>query len=224
MKNEQGVIFDLDGTLYRLRSSDGTFGNSSFYADLQANMSRFLADRLGLSSTDAECEYTRIKDQYNGEVSLGVELELGIDRYEWFGNTWNLDPARYVDAPGENLAESLAPFRGRSLVLTAAPAAWAYRVLEYLGMDEMFDGKVITGEPDLRKPNPAIFRKAAQILQKQCCEVISVGDQNESDIVPAKALGMTTVRIGSVMEDADYRVDDVYGAVNLLARLSLRQK
>jgi len=219
VKNKRGIIFDLDGTLYHFKGGDGSFGASDFYADLRQNMTRFLASRLDISGVEAQREYARIKDQYNGEVSLGVEKELGIDRYEWFGNTWNLEPAGYISSPGSRLAESLVPFSDRSLVLTAAPAAWAKPVLTYLGISDIFGERVITGEPDVRKPNPAIFRRAAHLLQRRCCEVISIGDQNESDILPAKALGMLTIKVDSASMDADYCADSIYGAIDTVAFL-----
>src|ERR1700689_923875 len=99
MKRERGAIFDLDGTLYQLRGIDGTFSNSDFYADLRNNMRTYLAEVLKLSEEAASAEYERIKGKFNGEVSLGVEQELGISRYDWFNNTWNLDPSKYIEAP-----------------------------------------------------------------------------------------------------------------------------
>lgn len=104
-------------------------------------------------------------------------------------------------------------------MLTAAPEAWAYPVLEYLGVGEIFGDNVVTGEPDLRKPDPAVFRKAAGMLQRECCEVISIGDQNESDILPARSLGMLTIRVGVEIEDADYLAQNIYEAVDLAKKV-----
>lgn len=219
MSEPKGVILDLDGTLYQFRGVDGTFGGSDFYDGLKNNMYSYLAEVIGLTEEAAKAEYERIKDMFNGEVSLGVEQELGIDRYDWFGNTWNLNPADYLDPPRAELAESLASLEGRAVVLTAAPAAWAYPALEYLGISDLFNRNVLTGEPDIRKPNPAVFKQAANVLQRQCCEVVSVGDQNSSDILPAKQLGMLTVKIGLEAEDADYFASDIYGALQIVKKI-----
>ena len=215
MNRQRGLILDLDGTLYRLKGSDGTFGNSDLYTDLKCKMQNFLANVLGVSSEAARAEYDRIKTDFNGEVSIGVEQELGISRYDWFENTWNLDPAKYIEKPTEELPVALQSVADRSMVLTAAPATWAYPALSYLGLGDMFDGRVITGESDVRKPSLDVFRQAANMLQRRCCEVVSVGDQNESDILPAKALGMVTVKVGLADGNADFFAQDIYEAIKL---------
>ncbi len=180
-------------------------------------MQSYLGSTLGISNQAAKAEYDRIKNSFNGEVSIGVERELGISRYEWFANTWNLNPKDYIEKPKSELAETLKPVADRSMILTAAPALWAYPVLSYLGLGGMFDDRIVTGEPDIRKPSLDVFRQAAGILQRECCEVISIGDQNESDIVPAKALGMLTVKVGLPIGDADYFADNIYEAIQLIS-------
>ncbi len=219
MKRQPGLVFDLDGTLYSLRGGDGTFGESDFYADLKGKMYSFLADVLGISIKVAKAEYDTIKNKFGGEVSIGVEQELGINRFDWFENTWNLDPAQYIDKPTEELAETIRPVSDRSMVLTAAPAVWAYPSLCYLGLGGMFGDRIVTGESDIRKPDPKIFRMAADTLSRECHEIVSIGDQTKSDILPAKALGMLTIKIGHADNVADYTAKDVVEAVAIASDL-----
>ena len=219
MNRQRGLILDLDGTLYKLSGSDGSFGNSDFYADLKRRMQSYLGDVLGISSQAAKTEYDRIKSSFNGEVSIGVERELGISRLEWFANTWNLNPKDYIEKPTSELVETIKPVADRSMVLTAAPAVWAYPALSYLGLDGMFEDRIVTGEPDIRKPSLDVFRQAADLLQRSCCEVVSIGDQDESDILPAKALGMVTIKVGLPSDSADYSMNNTCEAVNLAASL-----
>lgn len=123
MKNLPGVILDLAGTIYRLKDPDGSFANSDFYYDLRQRMYHYLPQSLDLSPVEAMQEYNRIKENFDGSESLRVEQEHSIDRYEWFGNTWNLDPSKYIEPPQNDLIDGLSPLAERSVVLTAAPVA-----------------------------------------------------------------------------------------------------
>ena len=96
---------------------------------------------------------------------------------------------------------------------------WTSAALQYLGLDQFFGDNVITGEDNLRKPHPAVFLKAASMLDRPCSSIISIGDQNPTDILPAKQLGMTTIRIGSILEDADFVAPEICRALELARKI-----
>jgi len=218
VEQESKYIFDLDGTLYRF-SLDGsvTFGDSTFYADLKTRVVRFLADSLGMADEAARTLAVELDQKFNGELGIGVEKTLGIDRYAYYEATWKCDPATYI-AKDEQLSAALQEFAGCALLLTAAPKVWAQDVLDYLGVAEVFGSNVITGEPDLRKPDQQVFAQATEKLGAPPANITSIGDQNYSDILPAKQLGMKTIIIGPSLQDADYRVDDIYDALALITK------
>lgn len=209
----------MDGTLYRFDKGQGrSFTASRLYTDLRSNAYAFFMDRRGLSKDRAVTEYERIKEKYDGEVSLGVEQEYGIDRYDYFANTWNLNPERYIEKDTD-LPEMLGQMKGKVALLTAAPRVWATNVLAYLGVADMFENRVYTGEPDVRKPNPLVFQKIADNFAVSPSNVFSIGDQEYSDIIPARNIGMKTVLIGSSQNTAaDYQATDVKLAINLLRK------
>jgi HAD superfamily hydrolase (TIGR01509 family) len=219
MKEQNRFIFDMDGTLYRFDKGQGqTFTASRFYTDLRNNVYSFFMARRGISSEEAMTEYERIKEQYNGEVSLGVEAEYGIDRYDFFENTWNFNPEGYIEKDTD-LPEMLDQLKGRVALLTAAPRVWAVNVLAYLDIDNAFEGRLYTGEPDDRKPNPRVFQRIADDFSVPTANIFSIGDQEQSDIIPAKTLGMRTVLIGSSQNTvADYQAADVKLAIGLLRK------
>lgn len=209
-----GVIFDLDNTLYRLKSPDGTFTNSSLNAALDSNACQFICLKLGVTLSVAVSLLNAAKSR--GNISLVFERDYGINRYEWFANVWNLEPEQFVTPASPPLHHALIPLSGRALVLTAAPKVWATSVLDYLRISEIFGDLVITGEADFRKPDPEVFLQAADMLQREPCAIVSIGDQNSSDIVPAKRLGMRTIIVGSCIGDADQRANNVLEAVALV--------
>jgi FMN phosphatase YigB (HAD superfamily) len=207
----------MDGTLYQFDKGNGqSFTASRFYSDLRHIIYGFIVAKRGMSMEQAVNEYERIRNTYKGEVSLGIEAEYEIDRYEFFADTWGkLDPADYIDTNAA-LPEVFNALRGKIALLTAAPRVWAVKVLAYLNLEAAFGDRVYTGEPNVRKPNPQIFRQIANDFEVEAAQVFSIGDQEESDIAPAQAVGMRTVRIGRGETTANYQVEDVIAAVDLL--------
>jgi len=219
MKEQYRFILDMDGTLYRFDRGQGDmFTASRFYADLRENIYAFFVDRLGIQKSEAIAQYERIKKKYRGEVSLGVEQEFGINRYDYFGNTWNMDPGGYIEKDAD-LPVVLDSLKGRLALLTAAPRVWAVNVLAFLEIEDAFEGNIFTGEPDIRKPSPLVFQAVADRLGTTPPYIFSIGDQEQSDIIPAKAIGMRGVLIGSLPESiADYQASNVKLAIETLQK------
>lgn len=210
------TIFDLDGTLYVFDSVN--FTSSGFYATIKKNAYEFLQKRLEIDLERAKRVYETIKQDFNGEVSLGLEARYGIDRYEWFGYTWNLNPRDFLKQ--ENKKPLFDSLDAKIAILTAAPRVWASRVLDYLGLAE-YQGVLFTGEPDLRKPNPEAFKQVCDSVGIPPEKSISIGDQVASDILPAKALGMKTILVRSYSDDADYCIDFLEELPELLRRAKI---
>jgi FMN phosphatase YigB (HAD superfamily) len=74
------------------------------------------------------------------------------------------------------------------ILLTTAPKVWAERVLAYLGIAEYFED-LYTGEKFGQKDE--IFRIIAGRYQN----ATSIGDQIETDILPARAVGIKGIRV-----------------------------
>jgi HAD superfamily hydrolase (TIGR01549 family) len=149
---------------------------------------------------------------------LGLEERYGIDRYEWFGSTWNLNPKDFLKPDNKKpLFDSLD---AKIAILTAAPRVWASQARDYLGLAE-YQSMLFTGEPDLRKPNPEAFRQICDSVGIPPEKSISIGDQVASDILPAKTLGMKTILVRSYSDEADYCIDSLEDLSNLLWRTAI---
>jgi FMN phosphatase YigB (HAD superfamily) len=203
MTQKNYFIFDMDGTLYKFdKGRSENFKSSAFYAEIKRNAFVFLAERLGVTLDAAEKEYERIRQKYNGELSLGVEKEHGISRYEYFENTWDLIPGDFI-CSNYTPAMVFMDLKGRAAVLTSAPRVWAVNALKYLKVYNSVKNALFTGEPDIRKPNPEAFMQIADFFGVPPQRIYSVGDQEKTDIIPAKSLGMKTILIGGKSEIAD---------------------
>lgn len=218
MKENTRIIFDMDGTLYKFGDgTEHTFVKSKFGADIQKNVEKFFMGAFNLSHEDAISKHSQISAEFDGEVSLGLEARYDIPREEYFRATWDLDPQEYI-ARNPNLREMLGELQGKIALLTAAPRIWAIKVLSHLQIDDMFGDKIFTGDPNERKPNPVVFQKIASVFEVMPGEVFSIGDQEHTDIIPAKSIGMKAVRIGSSETIADYFANDIELAIDLLKR------
>ncbi|MEI6731968.1 MAG: HAD family hydrolase [archaeon] len=209
------IIFDMDGTLYRF-SSGTNFRDSEMYAKIKENSYSFLERKLKINRQKAIEKYNQIKNEFRGEMSIGIERKLGINRYEFFANTWDLSPEELLEK--RDLSGILDSLGLRKVVLTSAPAVWARKVLRYLNVSERVEA-VFSGEPDIRKPDVRVFKQICDRFEVKPSEVISIGDQLETDILPAKSLGMTTILVGSESELADYCIKSIYDLPNLMEEL-----
>jgi putative hydrolase of the HAD superfamily len=220
-QTDKKYIFDLDGTLYSFAGpKHATFTESSFYTNLKERILVYIATTLQVDRARSEEIFTHVNKEFNGELSIGFEKAYGIDRYAFYEATWNCLPGDYITVD-PRLAVALAPFRGHALLLTAAPHVWASKVLQHLEIADIFGENIITGEPDIRKPDPAVFHLAAKQLNVHPKHIVSIGDQNYSDILPAKSLGMTTILIGPKLLDAHHQAASIYDALNIIKEKSL---
>ena len=215
MEKIKAAIFDMDGTLYQFPNGT-TFSSSPLGEAVKENVTLFIAKEFNLRDDEARQKYIELQTRYNGEMSLGLEQEFGIDRLRFFEETWGIDPENII-IPEPNLKDELAQLSIRCALLTSAPRVWATRVLNYIDIVNTFDNLLFTGEPDIRKPNPKVFLGIARILGLSASQIVSIGDQEYSDIIPAKEVGMRTVRIGKdVQSDANFIAPDVRGALAML--------
>lgn len=67
-------------------------------------------------------------------------------------------------------------------------------ILEKSGLEKFFKVRVISSSVRLAKPDPRIFQVALQEAARPAKDCIMVGDRLDTDICPAKTIGMTTIR------------------------------
>ncbi len=81
----------------------------------------------------------------------------------------------------------------------------------------MFKAIITKEDVSAYKPSPEPFLKALGILGAKAKECVSIGDVNESDIIPARKLGMKTVFVWGESKYADVSVPTIYDIKKLLA-------
>lgn len=122
------------------------------------------------------------------------DLEKSLRIYEWMegrAGTRSLFQLR----PGIAEALDMLKLRGLRLGLAANQPARALQDLERHGIGHYFENPGISAVYGFRKPDVRLFLRACADLDVEPAECVMVGDRIDNDIVPAKLLGMRTVRI-----------------------------
>ena len=141
-----------------------------------------------------EIEYPGLVRQVLGDVGIEISDEE-LDRFlEAEHAAW--EPARTLGSTTHALLEAL---RGRELrlglVSNAFDPGWLlHRDLEQMGLAERLDFAVFSSEVGKRKPHPAIFERALDVLGVAAADSVFVGDRLYEDVRGAGELGMTTVQ------------------------------
>lgn len=212
------VIFDMDGTLYNFKH--GSFWKSDLKRIILLGVIGFIKSKLNKTDREAKNILQEIRLEYGEHISVGLEKKYGVNRIEYFKNVWNLKPKDLVK-PAPELRSFLSRLidRGYYIVLVSdAPRVWITNVLRYLEIDDLFDGKIFSGESDNRKAFANKINNLMKILNYQPKDCIVVGDQEKTDIIPAKKSGATAVFVNSQKESkfADYSIKSVLDLESVL--------
>ncbi len=182
-------IFDLDNTLYP--------ASSSLFPQIDARMGQFIQRLLGVDPVEA----TRIqKDFYHshGMTLPGLMAEHGVDPHDFLGFVHDVDVD--VVAPHPELGAMIARLPGRKLVFTNADAPYASRVLARLGLSDSFEAlHDIHALGYVPKPQAPAYAHLCAAHGIDPSRALFVEDMARN-LVPAKAIGMTTVWIDNGSE------------------------
>jgi putative hydrolase of the HAD superfamily len=144
--------------------------------------------------TVEEIEYPGLVRQLLGDFGISVG-EDELDRYLQAEHAaW--DPARRLAAHTHALLETLREGGLKlGLVSNAFDPGWLlHRDLEQMGLAQRLDFSVFSSEVGVRKPHPAIFVRALDVLGVAPERGLFVGDRLYEDVRGAGELGMTTVQ------------------------------
>jgi putative hydrolase of the HAD superfamily len=175
-------IFDLDNTLYR--ADNGVFGQ------IESRMTDYVMAFLQLPR---EAAYARQKDLYRqyGTTLNGLMQEHGATPDDYLHYVHDIDLSDL--APDAELAAAIEKLPGRRFIFTNGCRDHAARILDRLEMAHLFDSVW-----DIRtigfKPKPEACAYACVVeAGGVACQEAAMFDDIARNLVPARALGMTTV-------------------------------
>ncbi len=178
-------LFDLDNTLYP--------AESGFMGEIERRMTAFVERVTGLQRDEAY----KLQKTYLANYGLtlkGLVEHHGVKPAEF--HTIFHDMSLEALARDPALIAAIGRLPGRRLIFTNADDVHAKRVLEHLGLSELFDDIFHIGSADyVPKPSLATFEKLSAVLGVDPKDAAFFED-SERNLAPAAELGMTTVLVG----------------------------
>lgn len=209
-KKRKVIVFDLDGTFYALRG--GSYKKSTLRRSVLRNARQYIESKLSCDKKEALRILRGIQKKYGEQISIGLEKEFGIDRYDYFNTVWDI-PARGIVKKSRQLAEMFSALQKqyRFALVSDAPRVWIDNVLAELGIQSFFHGSIFSGEGNRRKGFGNAFRNIVKTLKTNPKNCIAVGDQEETDILPAKKAGMRTILVSrrNKQTAADFQIKNL---------------
>ncbi|HEU5481514.1 MAG TPA: pyrimidine 5'-nucleotidase [Sphingomicrobium sp.] len=199
-------IFDLDNCLYP--------ASAGLFELIDVRMGAYIQRLLGCDPAEAR----RVQKSHfheHGTTLAGLMKHHGVDPDDFLEDVHAIPLDRLCR--DDRLASALARLPGRKFVFTNGDAPYARRVLEAIGVgghfDELHDIRASSYRP---KPDPhgyALLCDRFGIAPESAL----LADDIAANLVPAKALGMTTVWVDNGSERGnvgaggfvDYRIENV---------------
>lgn len=175
-------IFDLDNTVYP--------PSSDLFPQIDARMKAFISDLLDL---DHEAAFKLQKKYYHehGTTLRGLMLNNAVSPESFLDYVHDIDHSTLPPDPA--LAAALARLGGRRVIYTNGSKYHAEKVLNQLGITDLFAEIFDITTHDYRpKPDPEPYREVLRQLGVPGTDCAMFEDI-ERNLEPAEALGMTTV-------------------------------
>ena len=177
-------VFDMDHTLYP--------ANNQLFRQIEVLMSDYTHRATGLPRTTADELRHKYWNDYGASVT-GLVEHHGIDAHDFLHHVHQVDFS--VLTPDPHLKTEISKLRGRKVVFTNGPKAYASQVLRALDLDDAFDH--VCGFEDagmIPKPQPRAYDTVFRSLGIAPSRAVMFEDSHENLKVPHD-LGMKTVLI-----------------------------
>jgi len=211
MKEQLGIIFDMDGVLVDSEDAMKTTSIESLR-------------RFGIDPQKEDfVEFTGMgEDAFIGGVAgkYGLEYDSEMKDYAYMLYVEKARDLVYVYPGVKDVISSVKRKGCKIAVASAADLIKVRTNLACIGVEEDFFNTFITGsDVSRKKPDPEIFLKAAQNMGVNPADCIVLEDA-KSGIAAAKAAGMACIGITTAFSyeelsatKADYVVDDIQKAL-----------
>lgn len=178
-------VFDLDNTLYPVESQ--------FMRLIEKRINDYVVRTSGLPADEALVMQKSFLHDY-GTSLAGLMTRYQIDPYHFLAEVH--DVPLDILAPDQALRLGLERLNGRRVIFTNGSSVHAHRVMDKLGLTDLFDGVFALEDADLiPKPDPRTFEKMLTkfgINPTTACFF----EDTPQNLAPAKAIGMKTVLVG----------------------------
>ncbi|MBA3947596.1 MAG: pyrimidine 5'-nucleotidase [Herpetosiphonaceae bacterium] len=209
----QAILFDLDNTLYP--------ASCGLVPHVEQRIARFVMEHMQVNEATA-LEMCQSYYVTYGTTLQGLQTHFGVAEPEAFVNYIHDIAVEEFITPNPKLTEMLAELPVRKIIFTNSVHDYAERVLEHMGIRDQFE-RIF----DVRyfklvgKPEPANYTHILDWLELSGEEVMMIED-SAVNLLPAKALGMTTILVDETLANpagADYHVHNIIPALEIARQL-----
>lgn len=192
LRHVRSWVFDLDDTLYP--------PESQFMGLIQQRINAYMVRTVDLPADEAMVVQKAYLREY-GTSLAGLMAHYRIDPHDFLAEVHDVPLDLLQPDPG--LRAALERLEGPRIVFTNGSMAHAKRVLEKLELADLFHGLFSLEDAELiPKPDPRTFARMTQRFGVDPAEAAFFED-TVRNLPPAKAIGMTTVLVGSHAFDTD---------------------
>lgn len=204
-------IFDLDDTLHD--------ASAHIFPHINRSMTHYLMTHLDLCEADA-CALRRDYWHRYGATLHGLMRHHGTDPHHFLHHTHQFPDLTAMVLKARGLRHTLQLLKGRKVVFTNAPMAYAEQVLQLLGIRDLFQA-VFSIESTRFQPKPAKqgFLRILRALRVRATRCVMVEDSLPA-LRMAKRLGMKTVYVNPNAKRPSF-VDARIGSILALPKTKL---
>lgn len=210
MKEYKNYIFDLYGTLVDIHTEEnlaelweklsifyGYYGALYKPEELQKSYLRLVAQQENRYAHEAypEIELEYVFQQLFLEKGVEADLSLSIHTGQFF-RLLSTDYIKVYDGTYEFL-ENLKEKGKKIYLLSNAQEIFTTYELNYLKLTKYFDDIFISSSCQCKKPDIRFYQMLMDKYQLKVEECLMIGNDNNTDIAGANALGMDSVYIHS---------------------------
>ena len=217
------LIFDLYGTLVDIHTEedDRVWEKTAFYfgfygarytgSELKAAFQTAMREREAKAGQSYECFPDIPFEQVMAQLfrARGVTENadtLGINAAQLF----RISSLDYVKLyPG--VLDALAALRQKGYrlwLLSNAQRVFTAYELQHLGLGEQLDGIFISSDHGCRKPDTRFYQALIDEKGLEVSRCLMIGNDRDTDIAGAKALGMATLYMHTALTPPDQRAAD----------------
>jgi putative hydrolase of the HAD superfamily len=190
-------VFDLDNCLYP--------ASAGLFSLIDERMGAYIQRLLGCGPDEAK-RVQKAHFHEHGTTLAGLMKHHQVDPREFLDDVHAIPLDRV--SRNERLGHALARLPGRKFVFTNGDAPYAQRVLEAIGVGEHFDELHDIHASSYRpKPDPHGYALLCERFRIDPAHAL-LADDMAQNLVPAKALGMTTVWVDNGSERGDHGYDE----------------
>ncbi|MBT4804376.1 MAG: HAD family hydrolase [Legionellales bacterium] len=206
--NTQGVLIDLDDTIYSYQDAHKTAINSCWESFNNAYRSRlnkpefynlYQKNRLAVTSRHANSGACRSRllafQAIFEQLQLQQAFNLALEYEELYWHTLITSSKIYEEALVflERCKKHAIPV----CIITDMQAQIQIKKIQHLKINHLINYLVTSEEAGVEKPDKKIFQIALKKLNKDASAVIMIGDSMEKDIQGAQNCGIRTYQIRS---------------------------